>query len=40
VYRSKVTDEEVARGILDTLVDKIMGGRREPLIDYLQKSAD
>jgi len=40
VYRPKVTDEEVARGILDTLVDKIMGGRREPLIAYLQQSAD
>ena len=36
VYRPRVTDEEVARGILDALVDKIMGGRREPLIDYLQ----
>ena len=36
VYRPKVTDEEVARGILDALVDKIMGGRTEPLIDYLQ----
>lgn len=40
VYRPKVTDEEVARGILDTLVDKIMGGRREPLIAYLQRPAD
>jgi predicted transcriptional regulator len=37
VYRPKVTDEEVARGILDALVDKIMGGRTEPLIDYLQQ---
>ena len=37
VYRPKVTDEEVARGILDALVDKIMGGRREPLIAYLQE---
>jgi BlaI family transcriptional regulator, penicillinase repressor len=37
VYRPKVTDEEVARGILDALVDKIMGGRREPLIAYLQQ---
>ena len=36
VYRPRVTDEEVARGILDALVDKIMGGRRQPLIDYLQ----
>ncbi len=40
VYRPMVTDEEVARGILDTLVDKIMGGRRQPLIAYLQQSAD
>jgi BlaI family transcriptional regulator, penicillinase repressor len=40
VYRPRVTDEEVARDILDTLVDKIMGGRREPLIAYLQQSAD
>jgi predicted transcriptional regulator len=40
VYRPKVTDEEVAHGILDALVDKIMGGRREPLIAYLQQSAD
>ncbi len=40
VYRPKVTDEEVARGILDVHVEKIMGGRREPLIAYLQRSAD
>jgi len=40
VYRPKVTDEQVARGILDALVDKIMGGNREPLIDYLQHPAD
>ncbi len=40
VYRPKVSDEEVARGILDALVDKIMGGRREPLIDYLQRPDD
>jgi predicted transcriptional regulator len=36
VYRPLVSDEEVARGILDAVVDKIMGGRREPLIEYLQ----
>ena len=36
VYHPLVTDEEVARGILDAVVDKIMGGRREPLIEYLQ----
>ena len=40
VYRPKVTDEEVARGILDALVDKIMGGNREPLIAYLQHPKD
>lgn len=40
VYRPRVTDEEVARGILDALVDKIMGGRREPLIEYLQHPTD
>ncbi len=37
VYRPIVTDEEVARGVLDALVEKIMGGRREPLIEYLQR---
>lgn len=37
VYRPRVTDVEVARGILDTVVEKIMGGRREPLIAYLQE---
>ena len=40
VYRPKVTDEQVAQGILDALVDKIMGGRRAPLIDYLQQTDD
>jgi hypothetical protein len=35
-----VTDEQVARGILDALVDKIMGGNRGPLIDYLQHPKD
>ena len=40
VYRAKVTDVEVARGILDALVQKIMGGRREPLIAYLQQADD
>jgi predicted transcriptional regulator len=40
VYRPRVTDEEVARGILDALVEKIMGGRREPLIAYLQRDVD
>ena len=37
VYRPKVTDEQVAQGILDALVDKIMGGNTGPLIDYLQR---
>ena len=37
-YKPAVTDEQVARGILDTVVDKIMGGRRAPLIDYLQQA--
>ncbi len=36
VYRPRVSDIEVARGILDALVEQIMGGRREPLIEYLQ----
>lgn len=37
VYRPRVTDEQVARGILDAVVDKIMGGNTGPLIDYLQR---
>jgi predicted transcriptional regulator len=40
VYKPRVTDVEVARGILDAVVDKIMGGRREPLIAYLQQKTD
>jgi len=39
VYRPRVTDLEVARGILDAVVEKIMGGRREPLIAYLQEES-
>jgi predicted transcriptional regulator len=35
VYRATVGDEEVARGILQAVVEKIMGGRTEPLIAYL-----
>lgn len=35
VYRATVGDEEVARGILAAVVEKIMGGRTEPLIAYL-----
>jgi predicted transcriptional regulator len=37
VYRPTFTDEQVARGILDAVVDNIMGGRIDPLIDYLQR---
>ena len=40
VYRPVVSDIEVARGILDSVVEKIMGGRREPLIAYLQRPAE
>jgi predicted transcriptional regulator len=40
VYRPRVTDVEVARGILDAVVEKIMGGRREPLIEYLQQKPE
>jgi len=37
VYRPKVTDVQVAQGILDAVVVKIMGGNTEPLIAYLQQ---
>lgn len=37
VYRAAVRDEEVARGILQAVVEKIMGGRTEPLITYLSE---
>ena len=37
VYRPRVTDIEVARGILDALVDEIMGSHREQLIEYLRE---
>lgn len=40
VYRPKVTDVQVAQGILDAVVDKIMGGDRAPLIEYLQRGRD
>ena len=41
IYTPAVGDVEVAHAILDALVDKIMGGRVEPLIDYLeQKKAE
>lgn len=39
VYRARVSDIEVARGILDAVVTKIMGGDREPLIAYLRDPA-
>jgi predicted transcriptional regulator len=35
VYRPAVDDIEVAHAILDVLVDTIMGGRVQPLLDYL-----
>ena len=31
-------DEQVARGILDAVVDKIMGGNVAPLLAYLEKA--
>lgn len=37
LYAPAVDDVEVAHAILDALVDKIMGGRVEPLIDYLEQ---
>jgi predicted transcriptional regulator len=37
LYAPAVSDTEVAEAILDALVDKIMGGRVEPLIEYLEQ---
>jgi len=37
IYTPAVNDTQVAEAILDALVDKIMGGRVEPLIEYLQQ---
>jgi predicted transcriptional regulator len=37
LYTPTVDDVEVAHAILDSLVDKIMGGRVDPLIDYLEE---
>jgi len=37
LYAPAVSDIEVAEAILDALVEKIMGGRVEPLIEYLQQ---
>ncbi|HOT23575.1 MAG TPA: BlaI/MecI/CopY family transcriptional regulator [Thermoleophilia bacterium] len=39
-YRPRATDVEVAGSILDAVVDKVMGGRIEPLIAYLQARSD
>ncbi len=36
LYTPAVSDIEVAHAILDALVDKIMGGRIDPLIEYLK----
>jgi predicted transcriptional regulator len=36
-YAPAVSDIEVAEAILDALVDKIMGGRVDPLIQYLEQ---
>ncbi len=35
IYAPAVDDIEVAHAILDALVETIMGGRVEPLLDYL-----
>ncbi len=35
IYRPIVSDVDVAKGILDDVVEKIMGGRVEPLQAYL-----
>jgi predicted transcriptional regulator len=37
IYTPAVEDIEVAHAILDALVDKIMGGRVQPLIEYLKQ---
>jgi len=36
IYRPIVTDVDVAKGILDDVVQTIMGGRTQPLIEYLE----
>jgi predicted transcriptional regulator len=38
VYKAAVTDEQVARGILDAVAEKIMGGNVAPLVAYLQQT--
>lgn len=40
VYKAAVDDVDVAAGILETVVDKIMGGRTEPLIAFLTSYRD
>lgn len=37
VYTALVSDVEVARAILDTLIDKLMAGNIEPLLAYLEE---
>lgn len=37
LYTPAVSDIEVAQSIPDALVEKLMGGRVEPLIDYLEE---
>jgi predicted transcriptional regulator len=37
VYRATVSDRDVAFGILQTVVETIMGGETAPLIEYLNK---
>jgi predicted transcriptional regulator len=37
VYTAAVSDVAVAERILDALVDKIMGGNIQPLMDYLKR---
>lgn len=36
VYTPAVTDIEVARAVLDVVIEAVMGGRVEPLVEYLQ----
>lgn len=35
VYTPAVSDVDVATAVLDVVVEAVMGGRAEPLIDYL-----
>jgi len=36
VYTPAVTDVEVAKAVLDVVVESLMGGRVGPLVEYLQ----